>query len=114
MVGVGVAGRPVGRGLDDGVTMEVTRTCTTGAQNANSMIYGALCRASQALGYQRVVTYTLAEEDGGSLRAAGFVLDEELDARPAWDYTDQARVQVDIFGEERRPPGAKKRWIRIL
>ncbi len=114
LVGVGVASRPVARGLDDGVTMEVTRTCTTGEPNANSMLYGALCRASKALGYTRVVTYTLEGESGAPLRAAGFEVDAELGPRPAWEYTEQARVQTDIFGEERRPAGAKTRWIRRL
>ena len=33
LVGVAVAGRPVARMLDDGMTLEVTRTCTDGTRN---------------------------------------------------------------------------------
>jgi hypothetical protein len=35
LVGVATVGRPVARHMDDGLTVEVTRTCTTGAPNAN-------------------------------------------------------------------------------
>ena len=47
--GVGCAGRPVARHFDDGLTLEVNRTCTDGTRNGNSMIYGALWRAAKAL-----------------------------------------------------------------
>lgn len=110
LVGVAVAGRPVARALDDGLTVEITRACTLGHGNANSMLYGALRRAAKALGYRRVYTYTLAEESGCSLRAAGFVMDAELAARPTWDTPSRARDQTDLFGNERRPAGPKVRW----
>lgn len=113
LVGVGVASRPVARGLQDGRTVEVTRTCTDGTRNANSMLYGALCRAAFALGYERVITYTLAEESGASLRAAGLLVDAELKERPAWVRTDGGRYQDDLFGNARRPPGPKLRWHRL-
>jgi hypothetical protein len=70
--GVALVGRPVARMLDDGLTAEVTRLTTDGAENACSMLYGACRRAAKALGYRRLVTYTLAEEPGTSLRAAGW------------------------------------------
>lgn len=41
LVGVAVVGRPVARHFDDGATLEVTRSCTDGTKNANSMLYGA-------------------------------------------------------------------------
>jgi len=37
IVGVAMVGRPVARHYDDGWTLEVNRTCTDGAANANSM-----------------------------------------------------------------------------
>lgn len=40
LVGVVMVGRPVARSYDDGRTLEVNRTCTTGYPNANSMLYG--------------------------------------------------------------------------
>lgn len=84
LVGVGTAGRPVARAFDDGYTLEVNRTCTNGAPNANSMLYGALWRAAQALGYTRLITYTQADETGASLRAAGFRKVKDLPARKSW------------------------------
>lgn len=112
LVGVAIAGRPVARALDDGYTLEVVRTCTDGTKNANSMLYGAICRAAFALGYRRVFTYTLAEESGASLRAAGFTVDAELRERPSWHTPSRPRIQEDLFGNERRPPGPKVRWLR--
>ncbi|EBZ0012553.1 hypothetical protein D5X65_02930 [Salmonella enterica subsp. enterica serovar Suberu] len=84
LVGVATAGRPVARHFDDGVTLEVNRTCTTGERNANSMLYGAVWRAARAMGYHRCITYTQANESGASLHAAGFVRVKELPARPGW------------------------------
>lgn len=52
LIGVAMAGRPVARHFDDGVTLEVNRTCTDGSKNANSMLYGAVWRAARAMGYQ--------------------------------------------------------------
>lgn len=72
--GVAICGRPVARMLDDGKTLEVNRCCTDGARNACSMLYRAAWRAGSAMGYTRMITYTLPEEGGASLRGAGFVL----------------------------------------
>lgn len=84
MVGVAMAGRPIAREFDDGLTLEVNRTCTVGTPNANSMLYGACRRAGFAMGYRRLVTYSQADESGASLRAAGFVKFKELKARKGW------------------------------
>ena len=73
LVGVVTVGRPVARHFDDGKTLEVTRCCTDGTKNAASMLYGAVWRASKALGYTRLVTYTLESEEGTSLVAAGWL-----------------------------------------
>ena len=72
IVGVITVGRPVARHFDDGWTLEITRSCTDGTRNANSKLYGAAKRATFALGYKRLVTYTLPSESGASLRAAGY------------------------------------------
>lgn len=84
LVGVAIVGRPVARAFDDGSTLEVNRTCTTGHPNANSMLYGAAARAAFALGYTRLVTYTQAGESGASLRAAGWRVIAERPARSGW------------------------------
>ena len=72
VVGVAIVGRPGSRHLQDGYTAEVTRVGTDGARNGCSMLYGACRRAAKALGYRRLITYTLIEEPGTSLRAAGW------------------------------------------
>ena len=65
-------GRPVSRYLDNGLTLEVNRLCTDGTKNACSMLYAAAWRAARAMGYQKIITYTLDTENGASLRAAGW------------------------------------------
>lgn len=72
VVGIAIVGRPVARMLDDGWTLEVNRTCTDGTKNANSCLYGACRRVAFGLGYRKLITYTLPEEGGGSLTAAGW------------------------------------------
>ena len=66
-----IAGRPVARRLDDGKTLEVLRVCTDGTPNANSFLYGRVKRIAQLMGYEKIITYTLEEESGASLRAVG-------------------------------------------
>ena len=72
LAGVVTVGRPVARHLDDGMTCEVTRCCTDGTKNACSMLYAAAWRACKAMGYSRLITYTLDTEPGTSLEAAGW------------------------------------------
>jgi hypothetical protein len=91
LVGVAIAGRPVARHLDDGVTLEVTRTCTAGEPNANSKLYGAAWRAARAMGYVRLITYTQAGESGASLRAAGLTPVADLRPRQGWTTASRPR-----------------------
>ncbi len=84
LVGVATCGRPVARAFDDGRTLEITRTCTDGSPNVNSLLYGAARRAAWAMGFTRIITYTQADETGASLRAAGFVRVKDLPARASW------------------------------
>ncbi len=70
--GVAIISRPVARRMDNGWTLEVTRVCTDGCQNACSALYAAAWRASRAMGYKRLVTFTLKSESGTSLIAAGW------------------------------------------
>ena len=72
LIGCAVCGRPVSRYLDDGMTCEINRICTDGAKNACSMLYGACCRVGKAMGYKKIITYTLESEPGTSLKASNF------------------------------------------
>lgn len=104
-VGVGVFGNPcqewqgTGRGV-------ITRCATEGAENACSMVYGALCRAAKALGYREAWTYTLPEEPGTSLRAAGF-MDMGLTEGGEHDRPSRRRKAAVR-------PDPKRRWLRRL
>lgn len=92
LVGVAIVGRPVSRVLAaEGNTLEVTRTATDGTPNANSMLYGAAWRATKALGYSRLITYTQEGESGSSLKAAGFVVLGERPPRRGWDTPSRRR-----------------------
>ncbi len=89
--GVAIAGRPVARQLDDGLTLEVTRVATDGTANACSLLYAAFWRAAKALGYRRLVTYTQAGESGASLRGAGWRVIVQRPARPGRDTPSRPR-----------------------
>jgi hypothetical protein len=104
-LGVAVFGNPprVWQGTGRGV---ITRVATNGAENACSMLYGALCRAAKALGYREAWTYTLADEPGTSLRAAGFI-DMGLTRDQEWHRPSRARQPVSCAGH-------KRRWLRRL
>ncbi len=102
VVGVAMVGRPVARHADDGWTLEVTRCCTDGAANAASMLYGACWRAARALGYRRLITYTLAEERGVSLFAAGWRV---VGQTPGGSWSSPSRPRVDTH-----PLGQKTIW----
>lgn len=73
--GVAVVGRPTARGYQDGWTLEVLRVCTDATKeprNACSFLYARARKVGALLGFRRVVTYTLDEEEGASLRADGW------------------------------------------
>jgi hypothetical protein len=90
--GVAIVGRPVARSYDDGTTLEVTRLATDGTPNASSMLYAACWRAGKALGYRRLVTYILAEEEtGASLRAAGYRIVAQRPPRSGWSCPSRPR-----------------------
>lgn len=99
IVGVITIGRPVARHYDNGLTLEVTRCCTDGAKNAASMLYGAAWRATKALGYQRLITYTLMSEAGTSLRAAGW---KDIGPRGGGTWSRPSRVRVDTHPTEQK------------
>ena len=76
LVGVVICGRPVARMLDNGATLEVTRLCVNeyAPKGACSFLYSRAWRAAAALGWSRLITYTLQDEGGASLRGAGWRL----------------------------------------
>jgi len=90
--GVAIVGRPAARHMWDGFTLEVRRVCTDGAENACSMLYAACWRAVKAMGYRRLITYTLPSEGGASLRAAGWKVLYQTNGDT---WSGRARPRVD-------------------
>jgi hypothetical protein len=113
--GVACLGRPVARMLDDGRTAEVLRVATDGVRNGASMLYGALVRAAWAIGYTRIVTYTLEAEPGTSLRAAGWTYElttKDRDTAHDWASRDgRSGAKPTLFFEDKVPTGPKVRWV---
>ncbi len=103
--GVAVCGRPVGRYLDDGLTIEINRVCTDGTRNVCSMLYGACCRIAREMGYELAITYTLQSEDGASLKASNFKCDGEAGGK---HWTGTRNRGQDI------PAEMKTRWSKKL
>jgi len=102
LVGVAMVGRPVSRRLDNGLTAEVIRVATDGTRNACSFLYGASKRAAQAMGYRKVLTYTLEEEGGASLRAVGW---NRVGVAGGGSWSVPSRPRVDHY-----PLQTKIRW----
>ena len=93
VVGVVIVGRPVARALDDGWTAEVTRLCTDGTRNACSMLYSAAWRAARAMGYRKLITYTLDTESGSSLLASNWRIVGQVKGR-SWHCPSRPRVDT--------------------
>lgn len=104
VVGVVIVGRPVARHNDDTYTLEVTRLCVLeGHRNACSQLYAAAWRATRAMGYNRLLTYTLKSESGTSLRASGWRVIGETSARKkGWDTPSRPRVMAERYPTEQK------------
>lgn len=102
VVGCAIVGKPCARMLNDGITVEVTRLCTDGTRNACSFLYRVCVRIANAMGYRRVLTYTLASEDGASLRGAGF---KHTHTTKGGSWSRPSRERMD-----KHPIQQKLRW----
>lgn len=105
VIGVAVVGNPPRVWQGTGRVV-ISRVATDGYENACSMLYGAMCRAAKALGYREAWTYTLPNEPGTSLRAAGF-MDMGMTDGGEWDRPSRRRKAAEH-------PERKRRWLRIL
>lgn len=100
--GVATVSWPIARFLNDGWTLEVSRCCTDGCPNACSALYAAAWRVTKALGYKKLITYTLATEPGTSLKASGWKCLGKAGGRP-WNHPSRPRVDL-------HPLQPKLRW----
>jgi hypothetical protein len=112
MIGVVMVGRPVARGFGDRGMVEVNRLCIRRdvpaalRWNACSKLYGWAAAEAERRGYPRIITYTRENEDGASLRAAGWVREARVRGR-SWNSRARARTDRDALVD-------KNRWSRAL
>ena len=106
LVAVAIGARPVARHMDDGLTIEVIRSCTNGFRNAASFCEGRILRMAAANGYRLAITYTLESEEGTSLKAQGF-RKVALGKGGSWNRPSRAR-------EDAAPLDRKWRWEKAL
>lgn len=112
VVGVAIVGNPLSATLMDGFTAEVLRACVLpdAPRNCNSLLYGACRRVWFEMGGRKILTYTLTEESGASLRGAGWVLADTIKGHDTrtWGKQDHLRRREQaILGQ------AKRRWEAI-
>lgn len=71
-------------------------------------------RIAKELGYERILTYILASEQGTSLKASNWTLDAESAGGGGWNVPSRPRVveEEDLFGNRTKYPTEKKqRWV---
>lgn len=111
-VGVAMTGNPVARALMGRGIAEVNRLCVRRdlpralAWNVASMLLGAAAREAERRGFARIVTYTLSDESGVSLRAAGWTPEATVRGR-GWHGRGRARTDTNAWTD-------KTRWARAL
>lgn len=100
-VGVALVGHPA-RGLAADTLAVLRVAVIEGYPNACSMLYGACSRAARAMGAENLVTYTHADENGASLKAANWI-DGGLTDGGEWSRASRPRqLALD--------PEKKRRW----
>jgi hypothetical protein len=81
-------------------TLEVLRVCTDGTRNANSFLYGRVKRIAHLMGYEKVITDTLEEESGASLRAVGALAVATLKPKD-WSVPSRPRESQAVYGKRK-------------
>ena len=111
LVGVAIAGRPVSATLDNKKTIELLRSCVLddAPKNTNSFLYGRVWRVAVAMGYEKMVTYTLLREQGSACKAIGMkIAGETKDSSKSWAAKQKRdgieRQDQDVYRER------KYRW----
>lgn len=85
-------------------TVEITRVASDGsAKNAASKCIAHISRAALALGYTRLISFTLLGEAGTSYRAAGWRVTGLTPPRKGWSSSGRPRARA-------QQKGAKVRW----
>lgn len=110
LVAVMMAGRPVARMIDHETVVEVNRLCVNHdldrelTWKACSMLYTAAVKEAGRRGFEKVITYTLEEEEGMSLRYARF---KPVATTKGGSWNRPSRKRTD-----KAPTCRKVRWER--
>jgi len=112
LVGVAIVGNPLSATYMNkeryGHVAEVLRTCTStdAPRGTVSFLYGACTRICREMGYDNLISYTLTDESGASLRGAGWVhVSDTKPCAPGWRKDDHLeREYQEVMGL------VKRRW----
>lgn len=92
LVGVAICGRPISATLDDKKTIELLRSCVidNAPKNTNSFLYGRSWRVASAMGYKKMITYTLTDEKASACKAIGMkIVGKTKDSTNAWKQKEK-------------------------
>ncbi len=112
LMGVLTVGNPVAPALNGRGIVEVNRLCVRRdldpmlGWNCCSMLYGHAAAEAERRRFSRIITYTRVDEDGTSLKAAGWVCEGPAGGR-GWHSHRRARSNRNAWI-------MKQRWSRTL
>jgi hypothetical protein len=112
LIGVVSVGNPVAAAYMHRGWVEVNRLCVRHdlapqlAWNACSQLYGYAAREAERRGFSKIITYVREDEDGTSLRAAGWTCEGAAGGR-SWNRVSRRRNTTGAFVP-------KLRWSRQL
>jgi len=112
LMGVVTVGNPVAPAFNGRGIVEVNRLCTRGdlhpmlRWNCCSKLYGYAASEAERRGFTRIITYTRVDEDGTSLRGAGWTCEGAAGGR-GWHSSLRARSNRNAWI-------GKQRWSRVL
>ena len=112
LVAVAIVGRPVARMIDHTKVVEVNRLCVNHTLDreltwkACSLLYNASAKEAKSRGFEKIITYTLAEEEVGmSLRYARWKKDGSPTKGGSWNRASRPRT-------DKAPITPKQRWAK--
>jgi hypothetical protein len=112
LIGVVTVGNPVSPAFNGRGIVEVNRLCIRGdldpmlRWNCCSKLYAYAAAEAERRGFTRIITYIHVDEEGISLRAAGWVCDGPAGGR-GWHSARRARSNRNAWI-------TKERWSRAL
>lgn len=107
--GAAICGRPVARGCDPYLTLEVSRLVTDGHKNACSILYAACARIAREMGFTKIQTYILESESGHSLIVSGWLWEADTDGG---DWNNSKKYAGTRRTDQ--PMVKKQRWVKSL